>query len=378
MATTYKHLGPLSDFVAAADRTNRLFPIAKPGRKTRDLLRASLSFAPGPEQARAVKVGRRWTRDGVDGEEVSWSVGYGPRTEAWLLRPSGVKGKLPGIVALHDHGGFKFYGKEKIAEGLDPAPDFLKGYWRMYYGGRAFPNALAREGYAVLVHDAFLWGSRKVPFENMPEWEQSRIDAPEGHDAHPAGMAREIIRYNNSASINEHTIAKYCNVLGTSFSGIVSFEDRVAASYLASRRDVDAHRIGCIGLSGGGTRSVLMQATCDRIRAAVSVGSMCTYAGLLDHDIATHTWMLFPPAWGRHGDWPDIAAARAPSPLLVQNDLDDALYTVKGMKDAHRRIAAHYRSVGKPRNYVGEFYPGPHKFDLEMQASAFAWLKRTL
>jgi hypothetical protein len=34
--------------------------------------------------------------------------------------------------------------------------------------------------------------------------------------------------------------------------------------------------------------------------------------------------------------------------------------------------------VGNPQNYVGEFYPGPHKFDLAMQASAFAWLKRWL
>ena len=35
-------------------------------------------------------------------------VGYGPRTEAWLLKPVGAKGRLPGVVALHDHGGFYF------------------------------------------------------------------------------------------------------------------------------------------------------------------------------------------------------------------------------------------------------------------------------
>ena len=27
---------------------------------------------------------------------------------------------------------------------------------------------------------------------------------------------------------------------------------------------------------------------------------------------------------------------------------------------------------------VGQFYPGPHKFDPEMQADAFAWLKERL
>jgi dienelactone hydrolase len=37
---------------------------------------------------------------------VSWSVGYGPRTFAYLLRPVGPNKPLPGVVALHDHGGF--------------------------------------------------------------------------------------------------------------------------------------------------------------------------------------------------------------------------------------------------------------------------------
>ncbi len=48
------------------------------------------------------------------------------------------------------------------------------------------------------------------------------------------------------------------------------------------------------------------------------------------------------------------------------------------MRAAHRRLAGHYQSVGRPENYVGPFYPGPHTFDLEMQAAAFAWLAERL
>jgi dienelactone hydrolase len=392
---SYEHLGPYSDLVAAANRSRRLYPLAKPGRKTRRLFCQTLGFAPGPEVARTVRIERHWTRDGIDGEEISWWVGYGPRTKAWLLRPAGVKSRLPGIVALHDHGAFKFYGKEKVAEGPDNPPAVIHNFWNHYYGGRAFPNALAREGFAVLVHDTFSWGSRKFPLESMPMndrligkqmapiWGQ---DDPsqrwsKGHDAKRAAAPRhalQIAEYNACSWAHEHSIAKYCNVLGISFPGIVSFEDRIAVNYLSSRPDVDGRRIGCVGLSGGGTRAVLLQGSCDRICCAVSVGAMCTYDGLLDHNVLGHTWMLFPPGWARYGDWADIAACRAPSPLMVQNDWDDPLYTVKGMKDAHRRIAAAYKSVGKPRNYVGEFYPGPHKFDLPMQRSAFAWLGRWL
>jgi hypothetical protein len=48
------------------------------------------------------------------------------------------------------------------------------------------------------------------------------------------------------------------------------------------------------------------------------------------------------------------------------------------MKDAHERLQSHYDSVGKPAAYTGQFYPGTHKFDLEMQSVAFDWLKKQL
>jgi hypothetical protein len=133
-----------------------------------------------------------------------------------------------------------------------------------------------------------------------------------------------------------------------------------------------------VGLSGGGLRSTFLQATCDDIRAAVVVGLMSTYEGELDHNVFSHTWACFPRGWTVHGDWPDIAACRAPSPLMVQYDLDDQLFTREGMRAAHRRLKAHYASVRAPRHYVGRFYPGPHKFDLAMQREAFQWLSRTL
>ena len=40
--------------------------------------------------------------------------------------------------------------------------------------------------------------------------------------------------------------------------GVFVFDDRRAVDYLASRPDVDATRIGCGGLSGGGLRTVML------------------------------------------------------------------------------------------------------------------------
>ncbi len=374
----FQHLGPFSDFVEAANRSQQLYPLAKPGPSTRRRLLESLAFAPGPERPLAVRVERRWQRDGIEGEEISWSVGYGPRTRAWVLKPEGERGRLPGLLALHDHGGFKLCGKEKVADGPGKTAGFIRHFRDIAYGGRAFANEMAREGFVVLVHDTFLWGSRRVPYETMPEFDRwlGRIVQPTRNEI--SYQPRKVATYHWTALFNENTIAKYCTVLGTTFAGVVSFEDRVATTYLAGRPDVLPSRIGCVGLSGGGMRSVLLQGTCARIRGAVVVGAMSTSEGLLDHNIVCHTWMFFPSVWACYGDWADIAAARAPSPLLVQYTRGDPLYTLDGMRAADRRLAAQYRSVGAAGNYRGAFYPGPHKFDRPMQRDACAWLQLSL
>lgn len=374
----YQHLGPYNDLVMASNHSLPLWPVARPGAATRRRLRECLAFEPGAAQAREVRVHRRWERDGVAGEEVSWWVGYGPRTQAWVLKPVGARGRLPGVLVLHDHGGFKFYGKEKVADGPVPPPRCVVKFRQIAYGGRAVANELARAGFVVVVHDAFLWGSRRIPLEVMPEFERwaGRTVAATKHEIRY--QPRAVARYNWTALFNEQTMAKYCAVLGTTLAGVINYEDRVAAEYLAGREDVLRSRIGCVGLSGGGMRAVLLQGTCSRIRAAVVVGAMSTFAGLLDRHVGCHTWLFFPAGWARFGDWPDIAAARAPSPLLVQFTRDDPLYSRAGMQAADRRLAAHYRAAGAPRNYRGEFYPGPHHFDRVMQAAAIRWLRKEL
>ncbi len=267
---TYQHLGIFSDWVEAAKRQALLYPLAEPGPETRSKLCEVLGFCQGDETPRNAEVERSWESEGLLGEEVSWSVGYGPRTHAYLLRPANAAGPLPGIIALHDHGGFKYYGKEKIADGPEAPAPVIAAYRESCYGSRAYANALAREGFVVLIHDTFLWGSRRFPLEEMPQeiqqvtrvlvepwdatWSSSEMTPP------------EIQEYNTAASQHEHLVEKYCNLLGTTMAGVVCYEDRVALNYLLSRPEVDPQNVGCLGLSGGGNRSALLLATHDDIR----------------------------------------------------------------------------------------------------------------
>ncbi|HMN59094.1 MAG TPA: hypothetical protein PJ988_01945 [Anaerolinea sp.] len=375
----YQHLGEYSDWAELAGRQHPLFPHLSPGQETRARIRDLLGFASLPEQAGDVRVERAWVKDGLAGEQISWSVGYGPRTSAWFFKPKGAQSGLPCVLALHDHGGFKYWGKEKIAEGEETALPGMRDWWSHAYGGRAWVNALAREGFAVLVHDTFLWGSRgfspdtmlkALPEINLPgKW----TDGLES-DLYPP----EAQAYNFLAGHHEHVVEKYCPLLGTCMAGVVAYEDRIALNYLLSRPEVDPVRSACMGLSGGGNRAALLMATAERLSAGVIVGLMSTYPALLDHNVAVHTWMLFPPGLSRIGDWPDLAASRAPTPLLVQYDREDPLFTLEGMREAHARLQAIYADAGADGGYAGQFYDGPHKFDQPMQEQAFTWLKARL
>jgi len=228
-----------------------------------------------------------------------------------------------------------------------------------------------------LVHDTFLWGSRRFSLEVMRKalGEQAYDEAERASQTQPA-LPQAVAIYNYLAGHHEHLVSKYCNLLGTTLAGVVSREDRIALNYLTGREDADGSRSACMGLSGGGNRAALLMATAENLKAGVIVGLMSTYPALLDHNVASHTWMFFPFLWSRYGDWPDLAGSRAPAPLLALFDSEDELFTLEGMRAANERLKAIYSGVNKPGNYSGLFFPGPHKFDLEMQKAAFDWLSQ--
>ncbi len=64
--------------------------------------------------------------------------------------------------------------------------------------------------------------------------------------------------------------------VGTTWQGIVHWDDIRTVDYLASRPEVDPSRIGCLGIPMGGYRTDFLAALDDRIQCAVSVGWMST------------------------------------------------------------------------------------------------------
>ncbi|SEI73329.1 Tat (twin-arginine translocation) pathway signal sequence [Cyclobacterium xiamenense] len=312
------------------------------------------------------------TYDGLRIEEVSWQLPYGRPTKALVLKPENAEGRLPGILAFHDHGGNKYFGWRKITKTGKEQHPLMKSHQEHYYEGMAWANEVAKRGYVVMVSDAFTFASRRVMLEDVPENQRSGLN-----DSDPENPT-SIEAYNQWAGAHEHVMAKSLFCGGTTWPGVFFAEDQMALDILASRPDVDESRLGCGGLSGGGLRTVMMAGLDARIRCAVCVGFMSTWTDFLLHKSFTHTWMTYVPRLPEELDFPEILGLRVPLPTLVLNDEQDQLYTLPEMKKADAILQRIYEKVGASDRYKASYYPGPHKFDQPMQQEAFAWWDKWL
>jgi dienelactone hydrolase len=248
----------------------------------------------------------------------------------------------------------------------------MKEHQQGYYSGYAWANEIARRGYVVLVSDAFTFASRRVMLQDVPErLRKGRNDEnPENLD--------NIKAYNDWAGEHEHVMAKSLFCAGTTWPGVFFAEDRKALDVLSAREDVDANRMGCGGLSGGGIRTVFMAGLDPRIKCAVDIGFTSTWTDFLLNKSFTHTWMTYVPLLPNELDFPEILGLRVPLPTLVLNDSEDQLYTLPEMKRAEQILTDVYKKAGAENKFKCSYYPGPHKFDSDMQAEAFNWFDKWL
>ncbi|HZY78539.1 MAG TPA: twin-arginine translocation signal domain-containing protein [Cyclobacteriaceae bacterium] len=319
-----------------------------------------------------VTVVKQYEYDGLHIEELTWQLPYGRPTEAVLLKPANATGRLPGVIAFHDHGGNKFYGSRKIVRLSDKLPVGIEEHQKTYYEGKGWANELARKGYVVLVPDAFPFASRRVMISEVPEARRGKYKDPDPNNLD------QIEKYNEWASDHEHIMGKSLFSAGTTWPGVWIAEDIKALDVFCTREDVQLNNIGCAGLSGGGMRSVYLAGLDDRIKCTVPVGFMTTWNDFALYKSYTHTWMIYIPLLPTELDFPEILTMRVPLPSLVLNNSEDQLFTLSEMQRADQITKEIYAKANAADSYRCTFHPGPHKFDSKMQAEAFAWFDQWL
>jgi len=328
-----------------------------------------------PELKKSPPPRLEWTGayDGLHVEKLSWQLPWGPRTEAVFLKPksAGPREKLPAVLALHDHGGNKYFGWRKIAQVDNELHNSMKTHRAGCYGGLAWANEIAKRGYAVLCHDTFPFASRRVKVTDCIAPVQAGVK-----ELTAAERMEDIEAYNRWAGNHEHIMAKALFSAGTSWPGVYVVEDQAALGILSARPDVDAKRIACGGLSGGGMRTVFLAGLDERIRTCFCAGFFTTWVDLVLYKQWTHTWMTYVPLLPRDLDFTEVLGLRAPKPAVVLHCTEDPLFTNSEVQIGGKILKDVYKRANAPQAFKLSTYSGGHKFDAPMQEEAFAWVEK--
>ncbi len=335
-------------------------------RQTREYVLTHLHYDPPPCDPNPEVIDREDQGTYVR-EKVVISTTPDIRFAVYALIPKGLDKPAPGIVNLHDHSNFYLWGKEKLVELKGEHPE-LTAFRRKAYGGRGTADALAKRGYVVIVPDLLHWGERALYLANDPERIRKRTLQM---------TAEDIKRFDERSWGHEELLMRTALTCGTTWAGINVWDDIRVTDYLISRQEVDPRRIGCVGHSMGGMRSVLLGAFHPAVRASVSA----CYAA--DYRLLVKCWVALAvgfadlvPGIYADIDWADLLGLHWPGAVLSMQNTNDATFdSISAGLDKAKRI---FTKMGCPEKYESRFVEGGHRFDIDMQETVFAWLDRQL
>jgi len=133
-----------------------------------------------------------------------------------------------------------------------------------------------------------------------------------------------------------------------------------ALDYIATRSELDSSRVGCMGISGGGTVTVFATAIEPRIRAALVSGYLNTFrdsVGSLAHCIDNYV-----PGILNWAEMHDIAGLIAPRPLFVESGERDNIFPITSSIESFNHVREIYGVFGAADRVEQEVFPGEHSF----------------
>ncbi|MFQ6047881.1 MAG: alpha/beta hydrolase family protein [Phycisphaerae bacterium] len=150
-------------------------------------------------------------------------------------------------------------------------------------------------------------------------------------------------------------------VLGINLLTLNIWDGMRAIDYLQSRPEVDPARIGCMGLSFGGTMTTWLSLLDERIRAADIICYADTFPrfGIARANFCGNQIL---PGLYRLCDVGDLAGLIAPRPLLMEIGLYDTCFLYEDAVVARNQARRIYRAAGAEDRFELDEFPGEHGF----------------
>jgi dipeptidyl aminopeptidase/acylaminoacyl peptidase len=249
------------------------------------------------------------------------------RVHAYLLIPDGLLEPAPAVLCLHQTTPI---GKEEPA-GLGTRKNLQ------------YAKHLAERGYVTLAPD-------------YPSFGEYKYDFP-ASDGYTSGSMKAI--YDNVRAVD----------------------------VLASLKEVDPNRIGCIGHSLGGHNSIFTAVFDPRIKAIVSNCGFTRFHKYYDGKLKGWTSSRYMPLIDtQHGndpdrvpfDFPELLACLAPRAFLASSPTHDDNFEVSGVRDSVASAQPIFKLLGAERKLQANYPDCAHDFPPEVRDVAYKFLDEQL
>jgi dienelactone hydrolase len=149
-------------------------------------------------------------------------------------------------------------------------------------------------------------------------------------------------------------------LLGQTMVGWRVYDVMRAIDWIETRKELDARRVGCMGISGGGTVTTFAAALEPRIRAAMISGYLNTFRDSvmsLSHCIDNYV-----PGILNWAEMYDVAGLIAPRPLFVESGIKDDIFPVEASKASFARVRKVYEAFDAAQMAQQEVFNDIHSF----------------
>jgi dienelactone hydrolase len=307
------------------------FPLGQPQavaawrERARARLVERLGLPPAADTPLAPRFGPDRQRPGHIRRPVTFSTRPGLDAFGYLLIPGNLKTPAPAVVCLPGHG----RGVDEIV-GIDDDGkdrDHPDGYQH------DFAVQAAGQGFVTLALEMLGFGHRRDP--------AARGGGASASSCQPAAGAALL--------------------LGESMPAWRAADTMRALDLLAGLPEVDAHRLGLVGISGGGTVALYTAALDPRVRATVLSGSFCTFRDSI-YSIS-HCIDNYVPGILRDFEMADLVGLIAPRFVFVESGTRDPIFPRDGVQAAIDHAQAIYQALGAPGHLDHAFFEADHQFD---------------
>jgi dienelactone hydrolase len=149
-------------------------------------------------------------------------------------------------------------------------------------------------------------------------------------------------------------------LLGQTMIGWRVWDVMRTIDWIETRPELDAKRVGCMGISGGGTCTTFSAAVEPRIKAAMVSGYTNTFQASVMS--ISHCIDNYVPGILNWAEQYDVAGLIAPRPLFVESGEKDNIFPIAASKASFDRIRAVYATFDAAALTEQEAFDGPHSF----------------